>query len=162
MKQAKKTNTFLSFFIFLIIIVTFVRILFIVQISGNSMYPTFSDGNYALVLPITSNITYGDIIITNNDIPYGESIIKRVIALENDTVFIDFSNGNVYVNNTLLKENYILEPTKVYGDVIFPLTVPKGCVFLLGDNRNASIDSRYSSIGCIPISKITKKCIPLF
>lgn len=162
MKHKKRSNTFLSFLIFLIILFTFIRILFIVKISGNSMYPTFLDGEYALALPITSNITYGDIIITNNDLPSGESMIKRVIALENDTVFIDFSNGNVYVNDTLLKENYIHEPTKVYGDVIFPLTVPKGCVFVLGDNRNASIDSRYSSIGCIPISKITKKCIPLF
>lgn len=153
-----------SFYILIITIIlcTFARILFFTKVSGDSMNPTLSDGDLIFVLPVTNNIQYGDIVVTNSDIHYGESIIKRVIALENDTVFIDFSNGQVFVNNEPLKETYIAEPTYVYGDVTFPLTVPEGTVFLLGDNRNHSIDSRYSSVGCVPVSQLNKKYISLF
>ena len=78
---------------------------------------------------------------------YEEPIIKRVIATEGDTVDIDFENGIVYVNNEALKEDYIKEPTYRKADVKFPLVVKENCVFVLGDNRNDSKDSRTSSIG---------------
>ena len=139
-----------------IIIVTFVRILFFTKISGDSMKPGLSNGDLIFVLP-ASQITYGDIVITTDDIAYGQSIVKRVIALEGDTVFINFSTGEVFVNDQLLTEPYIAEPTTVFGDITFPLTVPEGTVFLLGDNRNHSVDSRYSSVGCVPVSQIDKK-----
>ena len=78
---------------------------------------------------------------------YKEPIIKRVIATEGDIVDIDFSKGIVYVNNEALNEPYIKEPTTRMGDVKFPLVVKENCIFVLGDNRNDSKDSRSSEIG---------------
>lgn len=120
------------------------------------MEPGLSDGDLIFVLP-AADISYGDIIVTSDNISYGRSIVKRVIALEGDSVFINFSTGEVFVNDRLLAESYIAEPTAVWGDVTFPLMVPEGTVFLLGDNRNHSVDSRYSSVGCVPVSQIDKK-----
>ena len=74
-------------------------------------------------------------------------IIKRVIATEFQIVDIDFETGTVYVDNMPLDEPYISTPTLDKYDVEFPLTVPEGCIFVLGDNRDVSLDSRSSRIG---------------
>ena len=74
-------------------------------------------------------------------------IIKRVIATEGQTVDIDFENGVVFVDGKRLIEPYTRTPTNLSYDVKFPITVKKNCVFVMGDNRNDSLDSRSSSIG---------------
>ena len=93
--------------------------------------------------------------------PYSETpaIIKRVIAVAGQTVDIDFSRGIVMVDGQVLEEPYISEPTYMKRDVQFPVTVPEGCVFVMGDNRNRSLDSRDSSIGMIDQQSILGKAV---
>ncbi|MBR6548641.1 MAG: signal peptidase I, partial [Clostridia bacterium] len=74
-------------------------------------------------------------------------IIKRVIATEGQIVDIDFETGVVYVDGVALDESYVKTPTNVKFDINFPVSVPEDCVFVLGDNRNNSTDSRSSLIG---------------
>ena len=120
-----------------------------VGVSGTSMVPTLNDGDWLAITGITADLRHGDIVVVtqpwNRNIP----IIKRVIGLPGDTIFIDFENGIVYRNGKMLSEPYIAEPTHKYYDVEFPLTVPEGKIFAMGDNRNDSLDSRSSQIGLI-------------
>ncbi len=120
-----------------------------VGVSGTSMVPTLNDGDWLAITGITADLRHGDIVVVtqpwNRNIP----IIKRVIGLPGDTIFIDFENGIVYRNGEMLSEPYIAEPTHKYYDVEFPLTVPEGKIFAMGDNRNDSLDSRSSQIGLI-------------
>lgn len=101
---------------------------------------------------LISNFNYtpkrGDIVVISTkavNIP----IIKRVIAVGGDMVDIDFDTHTVYVNGEALDEPYIKEPTEASGDVAFPVTVPDGHVFVMGDNRNDSYDSRFIAVGMI-------------
>ena len=82
----------------------------------------------------------------------GEPIVKRIIATGGDTVDIDPVTGDVSVNGEVLDEPYINETIDVLehmGDLTYPQTVPEGCVFVMGDNRNASTDSRASRLGMV-------------
>ena len=78
-----------------------------------------------------------------------EPLIKRVIAFGGDEVNIDFVEGKVTVNGEVLNAPYIYEPTNRMSNVAFPITVPEGCVFVMGDNRNNSLDSRSKTVGFI-------------
>ena len=88
---------------------------------------------------------------------YHENIIKRVIATEGQTIDIDFSTGKVYLDGAEIVEPYIKNDTTNYYDVKFPLTVPDGCCFVMGDNRQGSVDSRSSIIGVINNSYVLGK-----
>ena len=79
----------------------------------------------------------------------GKNLIKRIIATGGQTVDIDFELGQVYVDGEALSEPYTLEPTYLDEGTEFPLTVPEGEIFVMGDNRNNSLDSRYPQIGLI-------------
>lgn len=101
---------------------------------------------------ILSHIGYtpkrGDIIVLSTkavDTP----VVKRVIATGGQTVNIDFQAHKVYVNGKALSEPYIREPTSERGDLSYPMKVPAGHVFVMGDNRNDSYDSRYRAVGMI-------------
>ena len=122
----------------------------IVRVSGESMRETLQDQDMLVVLNnwLCGGYEQGDIVILQRDDFYGgEPIVKRVIATEGQTVDIDFHAGVVYVDGTALEEPYTREPTWTQEGTEFPLTVPEGCVFVMGDNRNDSDDSRDSALG---------------
>lgn len=137
------------------VVIIFVFIFKIPTIDGNSMNDTLFNGERIVISNVGYEPKYGDIVVisrnyTNNSDNvdhYSLPIIKRVIATEGQTVDIDFEKGVVYVDGNLLNEPYTRTPTNLSYDVKFPVTVKKNCVFVMGDNRNDSLDSRSSSIG---------------
>ncbi|MBQ9839044.1 MAG: signal peptidase I [Oscillospiraceae bacterium] len=144
------------------IILIFSLLFRFVIVSGPSMFNTLVDGDFLLLLSNTfyKNPQYGDIVVISmDDFDEGEPIVKRIIATEGQTVDIDFEEGIVYVDGTALEESYTYTPTNTYQGIQFPLTVDDGCVFVLGDNRNISKDSRNPEIGLIDKREILGKAI---
>ena len=120
-----------------------------VAVDGTSMLPTLQHGDRLIITAFCSEPEQGDIIVSTQPNAFGNSVIKRVIATENQTVDIDFSTGDVFVDGELLDEPYINNPTLNREGVQFPLTVPPNHIFVMGDNRQGSTDSRSDMIGFI-------------
>ena len=135
----------------LAVVLLFTFVVRLIGVDGHSMVPTLQDGDRLLVLNSLwdDDYQYGDIVVLRKDTFMEEPIVKRVIATEGQTVDIDFAAGNVYVDGELLEEDYINEPTYVEEGTEFPLTVPEGSIFVMGDNRNHSSDSRSSDLGTV-------------
>lgn len=144
------------------LLVVFLLFFRLIVVSGDSMYSTLVDGDYMLLL---SNVFYrepdhGDIVvISKKTFDDGAPIVKRVIAKEGQIVDIDFGQGIVYVDGLPLEEDYISTPTTVYEGVSFPVIVEEGCVFVLGDNRGVSKDSRSPEIGFVDKREILGKAL---
>jgi len=163
--QAKRKKFFREYFEWLesltaavvitVLIFTFVGR--VATVSGSSMFPTLQDGNMLLLSDLFYQPAYGDIVIITQPHSPQEPLIKRIIATEGQQVYIDFALGEVYVDGELLDEPYICEPTYQDFDVTFPQVVPAGHVFVMGDNRNNSLDSRVSRIGMIDERNILGK-----
>ena len=131
-----------------VIALIFTFVIRIVQVDGSSMNPSLFDGERILIATFLQP-DYGDVVIIDSYIPYGKPLVKRVIGMTGDTIDIDFQTGIVYRNGQALSEPYTAEPTWTYEGVDFPLAVPEGCLFIMGDNRNNSKDSRDAEIGCV-------------
>jgi signal peptidase I len=130
-------------------ILIFVFVGRIIGVSGDSMKNTLLDGERIVISNLFYKPKQGDIVVLNKYSFLDEPIVKRVIAVEGQTVDIDFDTGEVRVDGELLHEDYIAAATHRFYDVTFPQTVPEGCVFVMGDNRNASNDSRNSELGMV-------------
>lgn len=140
----------------------FVRIIGVV---GSSMEPTFSNGDRVIISGLFYEPKQGDVVVLRKESFQEEPIIKRVIATEGQTIGIDFETGTVYVDDVAIEEPYIAELTREPLDFNGKVLVPENCVFVMGDNRNSSTDSRRASIGCVDeryiIGRVLIRLLPL-
>ena len=134
----------------IVCVVLFIFFIRVIDVKGTSMYPTLNNQDKMLVSDVFYRPKAGDIVVFKKDqYDPDKALLKRVIATEGQEINIDFDKGIVYVDGEPLEEDYINELTTTKLDFIGPQTVPEGCVFVMGDNRNMSTDSRKSEIGMV-------------
>lgn len=139
----------------IIVVVLFGFVFRVAIINGDSMKNTLYNADVVVISNFNYTPKQGDVVVVSRNVENTPEsteqengpIIKRVIATEFQIVNIDFESGTVYVDNEPIDEPYISTPTTDQYDVQFPVTVPEGCIFVLGDNRAVSLDSRNSRIG---------------
>lgn len=164
-KGKKKAAPYTLAVLILLIIVTMLAFFLfgIDKIEGNSMNDSLRDGDLVLYIKLNTSIKTGDIVLIKNpEVPSGV-IIKRVIAVEGDVISVQ-PNGTVLLNKEFLEEPYARyeiintdEPLQYY-----PFTIPEGTVFVMGDNRGNSKDSRFLSVGPIPVSDVLGEAVTSF
>lgn len=118
-------------------------------VDGSSMNNTLQHGDKLIITARDWDVEYGDIVVISQPNALEEVLIKRVIATEGQTITVDAISGRVVIDGKAIYEPYIAERMREQGDMHYPLTVPEGCVFAMGDNRNHSTDSRYKMVGII-------------
>ncbi len=160
--NCKVTNAFYEWghsiivaFVIVVILLTFVFRL--INIDGSSMFSTLHDQDKVIITNFLYEPEVGDIVVIPAGKYYNKPIIKRIIALEGQQVYIDYTKNQVYVDGILLKEDYVSSDTvnKLGEPELPPFTVPEGEAFILGDNRFESYDSRY--FGCVKVDDIIGK-----
>ncbi len=169
-RHREKNTMLLDWFeaILVAVVLMFLVLVFavrMVNVNGVSMEPTLYDGDQLVVLSLAYQPQQGDIVVVSGENTVGSPIVKRVIGLGGDVVDIDFETGEVSVNGEVLQEEYTSAPTTLAYDIQFPVTVPDGYLFLLGDNRPHSKDSRDSEIGFVDerdlLGKVVWRIFPL-
>ncbi len=153
-RRADRRHGFWAFlFSFLLTLVGGIMIMLlflpVLEVSGSSMEPTLQDGDI-LVLLKSGAVETGEMCGMYAN---GRLILKRVIGLPGDVVRMDEA-GNVYVNDIQLAEPYVSTKTLGNCDLSFPYTVPEDSLFVLGDHRETSIDSRSDLIGCVNVNQV--------
>ena len=159
-KYKRRYNSVLRSTIYILITVAAIAILVatlwlpVLQVYGNSMTPTLKDGEIIFTVK-TSKFEPGDVVAFyyNNKI-----LVKRVIGSSGEWIDID-DDGTVYVNAKELDEPYVKDKTFGECDIDLPYQVPDGRIFVMGDHRSTSIDSRSSSIGCVSQEQIVGKIV---
>ena len=134
----------------------------IIGVDGSSMYPTLHHGDMLLLQSVGYEPKQGDVVVLTKAFRDVDGpIVKRVIATEGQTVDIDYATSTVYVDGVALEEDYINELTFVEEGTEFPLTVPEGSIFVMGDNRNHSSDSRDASLGTVDTRYVIGRAVIL-
>ena len=146
----------------LVIFCAFTFFVRLVSVDGDSMNPTLHTRDKIIISNFLYSPDYGDIIAigqTDSDM----AIIKRIVALPGDKVSINFETHIITINGKVIFEDYqVTAPISESYDMTYPVsefTVPDDCVFVLGDNRNNSIDSRTDSVGFIKLDEINGKAL---
>ncbi len=148
-----------SAFLFALIIVVLVMTFCfrLVDVDGSSMLETLQDGNKVIVTGLNYEPQVGDIIVISHGAELDKALVKRVIAVGGQTVDINSETGEVMVDGFVIDEPYINGKTTQNGDMEFPLEVREGTVFVMGDNRPISKDSRTVEVGLIETDSIIGK-----
>lgn len=139
----------------------------LVVVVGPSMYPTLHDGDLLLAWRLNYQPEAGDVVIVHKETDViRETIVKRVIATGGQTVEVDYDQNAVYVDGVRLEEDYInledADPMEVRGDVV-SIDVPEGSIFVMGDNRNHSTDSRFTAeLGIVDEGYVIGKALFVF
>ena len=147
-----------------LVVLVFTFLFRVVTVTGESMLPNFVEGQKLIVTNLGHSVEQGTVVVATNVL--SEPIIKRVIATEGQTVDIDYETGTVYVDGepvdeTLfgLENGITTRPYSMLEAMVFPQTVPEGCVFVLGDNRSVSKDSRYTEVGMVDTRHILGEAV---
>ncbi|EGC01877.1 signal peptidase I [Ruminococcus albus] len=152
-------------FAMLIVQLVFIFIFRIVMVDGRSMNNTLSDGDRLIMTHVNYTPERDDVVVVDSDAA-GKILIKRVIGIEGDKIKIDYTNNHVYVNGQQISNEHIKEimidngyfdRTYMTENGVYEYEVPENCVFVMGDNRNDSKDSR--SIGYVPEESIMGKAV---
>lgn len=148
-----------AFLFALIVVVMLMTFCFrLVDVDGSSMLETLQDGNKVIVTGLNYEPKAGDIVVISHGAELDKALVKRVIAVGGQTVDINSITGEVLVDGTALEESaYTNGKTVADGDSEFPMYVEEGTVFVLGDNRPISKDSRYTDVGLIDVNNIIGK-----
>ncbi len=149
-------NAFMVALIVVVLLLTFVFRQ--VTVSGTSMTDTLNDKDRLIISSFMYTPQYGDIVVISHGENYSDPIIKRVIATEGQSLSINYDTGEVSVDGVILDETYIKGTTiKLRNPTEIPDKIPAGYVFVMGDNREGSLDSRSTEIGLIPVENIIGK-----
>ncbi len=155
----------------LAVVVLFTFCVMLIGVKGSSMYPTLHEGDVMVMQRLGYTLETGDIIIIRKESFSSDNLVKRVIATGGQTVSIDYDANTVTVDGVVLDETYInreeSDPMRLEGKetmldpnyVNTTFTVPEGYLFVMGDNRNNSTDSRARNLGLIDIREVSGKVI---
>ncbi len=161
LEDVMETIESVIFWVFILRLI-FIFIIGIAQVDGRSMVPTLQNEEKLIYFHFSYEPKNDDIIIVDSH-ALEKVIVKRIIATEGQTIDIDFETGVVTVDGEVLEEPYInnltTNNTGAFEDDEYPLTVPEDCVFVMGDNRQNSMDSRHWQIGFIPEDEIIGKVL---
>lgn len=142
----------------IVVIILFTFVFRIVNVNGESMQNTLFTNDKVIVTSLFYKPQNGDIVVISHGAVYNKPLIKRVIATEGQKLKIDFETGSVYVNDALVDEPYIKGFTKMNDiNMKIPEVIPEGYVFVMGDNRSNSKDSRNTDVGLIKVDDILGK-----
>lgn len=131
----------------------------VIGVEGSSMLNTLRNDDKVVMSNLFYTPKYGDIVVLRTE-GFGDTpLVKRVIAVAGETIDIDFNTGDVMIDGNVIKEDYIRELTKSALDFNGPVTVPQGFVFVMGDNRNESTDSRSNLVGLVDTREILGKVL---
>lgn len=169
-------ETLTSVLVFVILLFTF--FFMVIGVSGSSMYPTLHDQDLMLVQRIGYTPRQNDVVILRKESFSEQAIVKRVIAVGGQEVEIDYEANTIYVDGVALEEDYLNfdnsgpgDLASVYGEDYMcqregmtyqDIIVPEGCIFVMGDNRNGSTDSRYPELGWVDTRYVIGRAVSVF